>query len=193
VSLRVLVVPEDPTYNGAILQPLVARMIENCGRSNPKVTVLTNPKTTGYDHAKALLPDIVERYSHFSFLLFLVDADGKDRRDEFDQLESDADQRGVALFCCAAEQEIEVWLLAGHTDKLRQGWREIRADVSVKEHVFEPFLHAYGDTRRASGGRDVLMRDTLANYSGLLERCPELARLESRLQNFLQSQFDGDS
>jgi hypothetical protein len=36
-------------------------------------------------------------------------------------------------------------------------------------------------TRRPGGGRDMLMKETLANYQGLLERCPELAELEKRI------------
>jgi len=76
---------------------------------------------------------------------------------------------------------VEVWLLAGHVTKLGRPWSEVRADTSVKESVFAPFLSQFGDPRRASGGRDLLMKETLANYQGLLERCPELAELRNRV------------
>lgn len=74
-----------------------------------------------------------------------------------------------------------MWLLAGHTAKLNRPWSEVRRDASVKENVFTPFLRQYGDPRRPGGGRDLLMAETLQNYQGLLERCPELARLRDRI------------
>jgi hypothetical protein len=51
--------------------------------------------------------------------------------------------------------------LAGHIAKLGRPWREVRANVSVKENVFIPFSREH--------------------YRGLLERCPELAELQRRV------------
>jgi hypothetical protein len=187
MSFGVLVVPEDPTNNGYILKPLVKRILAECGKPNANVVVLPNPRTTGYEHAKALLRDeIPELYRYnMDLLLFLPDADGKDRAAEFTSLEEHARLMDVRLICCAAEQEVEVWLLAGHTGKLNVGWPEIRKDVSVKENVFDPFLAAHGNPRAAGGGRDTLMRQTLNNYSGLRDRCPELRTLEDRIRLLL--------
>jgi hypothetical protein len=176
-----MIVPEDPTYNGAILQPLICRMLAECGKGNAKVDVLANPKAAGFEHAKALLPQIVERYTHYDLLLFLPDADGNDRSPAFTGLEREAAVAGVTLLCCAAVQEVEVWLLAGHPQKIGQPWHEVREDVSVKENVFEPFLEQYGDPRRPGGGRDLLMKEGLRNYDGVLQRCPELATLQARI------------
>jgi hypothetical protein len=50
----------------------------------------------------------------------------------------------------------------------------------LKDEVFEPFLEQHGDPRSAGGGRETLMRATLANYRGLLEVCPELKTLHAR-------------
>jgi len=186
VSLKVLVVPEDPTNNGYILRPLIYRMMQQCGKPNAKVTMLTNPRATGYDSAKQLLAgQVFERYVHFDLLLFLPDADGKDRSAEFARLEEQASGRNLRLLCCAAVQEVEAWLLAGHVEKLEVSWPQIRKDVSVKENAFAPFLDRYGDRRRAGGGRDVLMAKTLRNYNGILQRCPELADLEERVKRVL--------
>jgi hypothetical protein len=183
LSFNVLVVPEDPSNNGYILKPLVLRMLAEAGRGNAKVDVLTNPRAQGYAHAKEILRrQLLERYRHKDLLLFLVDADGKDRRDEFRNLEDEAAAQGVRLLCCAAEQEVEVWLLAGHREKLGQPWQEVRREVSLKEQIFAPFLTTYGDRRRAGGGRDLLMREALANYDALLRLCPELNDLHQRLR-----------
>ena len=139
---------------------------------------------------------VLGRYSHFDLLLFLPDADGKDRSAEFQGLMRAAEDRNVKLICCAARQEVEVWLLAGHAGKLGKHWPEIAADVSAKENVFDPFLEKYGDRRRAGGGRDLLMDETLRNYSGLLQRCPELAELQKRTMSMLgtlQGQVESSS
>lgn len=183
MSFNVLVVPEDPTKNGYILKPLVTRMLAECGKGNADVEILPNPRTQGYEHAKELLrTSLLERYRHKNLLLFLVDADGRDRRAEFQRLEDEAAAKNVRLLCCAAEQEVEVWLLAGYWKRLGLSWQEVRAEVSVKERIFAPFLAANGDSRRAGGGRDLLMKETLGGYRALLQLCPELAELERRLR-----------
>jgi hypothetical protein len=182
VSFNVLVVPEDPTFNGYILRPLVERLLGECGKPNAKISVLSSPRAKGYDHAKSMIEnELLGRYVHLDLILFLPDADGKDRSPAFKALEARAIAVGIKLICECAVQEIEVWLLAGHADKLKQPWQEIRSDVRVKENIFQPFLARYGDIRRAGGGRDLLMQETLTNYNGLLARCPELKMLQDRI------------
>lgn len=182
MSYRVLVIPEDPTLNGYILRPLVSRMLAECGKEKAKVQILTNPKADGYEHAKRLVRDeILERYAHFDLLLFLPDADGKDRTAEFAALEQEANSRNVRLICCAAVEEVETWLLAGHLDKLGRPWAELRRNTSIKENVFAAFLRQHGDARRPGGGRDILIAETLGRYDALLGRCPELKALQDRI------------
>ncbi len=183
MSFKVLAVPEDPTYNGYLLKPLLGKMLQEAGKPNATVKVLDNPKVSGYEEAKRRLRDeILDRYKHFNLILFLPDADGKDRAAEFQGLEAVAESKGVRLICCAAVQEVEVWLLAGHADQLGQDWKAVQEDVNVKENVFEPFLGRFGDPRRVGGGRIELMQETLRNYRGLRDRCPELKTLEDRIR-----------
>ena len=179
--MKVLIIPEDPTYNGYILKPLIKRLLTSVGKPNAKVDLLTNPHAQGYDMVKALLPDIFERYHHFDLLLFLPDQDCKDRLAEMTNLEQRAAAAGVKLITCAAVQEVEAWLLAGHHDKLQENWLMVREDGAIKERFFEPFLNEYGD-RGAGGGRERLMRETLRNFDGLLARCPELKDLQARIR-----------
>lgn len=97
MSFNVLVVPEDPTHNGYILQPLIERILHECGRPNARITVLTNPRAKGYDHAKSLMAnDSFNRYKHMNLILFLPDADGKDKSMEFRSLEERAAGTGIA-------------------------------------------------------------------------------------------------
>jgi hypothetical protein len=153
-------------------------LLQECGKANARVTVLTSPKVSGFEHACGSMPAIVERYKHFDLLLFLPDADGRNRAARFAHLES---ALGRKLICCAAVQEVEAWLLAGHLNRLSLSWAEIRADISVKENAFIPFLREHGDPRQPGGGRETLMRETLRNHRGLLELCPELSELQRRI------------
>jgi hypothetical protein len=186
LSFDVLIVPEDFTYNGYILGPLVKRMLSECGRPNAVVSPPKGSQPKGYEHAKALLRTrYFDLYRHMNLLLFLPDADGKDRNAELRSLEEEADRQGVRLLCCAAKEAVEVWLLAGHRERLRQPWQAIRSDTSVKENVFQPFLQEYGDPKAPGGGRDVLMSQALNGYGALLQLCPELAELERRIREIL--------
>jgi len=185
VSLRVLVIPEDPTYNGYILKPIVEKMLTELGKPNARVTVLTNPKLNGYPHAvSAIRGDLVDRYGHFDLWLFLPDGD---RASNLAALESELSARNVHLFCCAAQPEVEAWLLAGHRDRLSLAWSDVRQRRRLKEDIFEPFLKESGDNRSPGGGRERLTRETLSNYRGLLSVCPELADLEDRLRAFFDA------
>lgn len=183
MSLHVLVIPEDPTYNGYILQPLVERMLEELGKPKAHVKILADPKTNGYAHAISVIRgNLFGQYKHFPLWLFLPDGD---RTSDLKWLESELMGRGVHLLCCAAQPEVEAWLLAGHRDKLSISWPDVRQHPRLKEDVFEPFLKLFGDPRSASGGREELTSATLRNYRGLLSVCPELAELEDRLRAFL--------
>lgn len=183
MSLQVLVIPEDPTYNGYILQPLVERILAEIGKPNARVKVLTNPRLGGYDHAlRAIHEDLPERYGHFGLWLFLPDAD---RAKNLEPLEEKLLSKNINLLCCPAQPEVEAWLLAGHRENLDISWSDVRSHARLKEEVFEPFVRKHGDPRSVGGGRGSLMRTTLTNYRGLLDVCPELKNLEERLKIFL--------
>jgi hypothetical protein len=195
MSWNVLVVPEDPTYNGYLLRPLCKRLLREAGRPNANIVVLAEPRVRGFSHAKQLLEDRIPRdWWHFELILFIPDADGlaESRKDEFKRLERLAEQRTrpVKLICCAAEQELETWLLSGHPENLKRlGWRwsEIRSEISVKERFFQPFLDQYGDATSPSQGRERLMKEALGNYDGMKQRCPELQELETRIRTHIAS------
>jgi hypothetical protein len=183
VSFRVLVIPEDPAYDHYILKPVVERVLTELDKPKADVVVLPNSKLRGYDQAvRAIRGDLADRYGHFHLWLFLPDAD---RADDLRWLENELAGRNVHLFCCAAQPEVEAWLLAGHRDELPIPWPDVRQHPHLKEEVFEPFLKQFGDPRSTGGGRGRLTLQTLRNYRGLLSVCPELAELEDRLRAFL--------
>jgi hypothetical protein len=81
---------------------------------------------------------------------------------------------------------VEAWLLAGHQDKWEPDWKwsAMRADRSIKENYFYPFLQKHGQdvSRYPDEGRKQLMVAALRNYAGIRGRCEELQRLESRIR-----------
>ncbi|MGO9199113.1 MAG: hypothetical protein ACLQM8_01070 [Limisphaerales bacterium] len=181
MSFRVLVIPEDPTHNGYILRPLVERMLAETGRPNARVIILTNPRVTGYEQAvEAIKGELAVRYRHFDLWLFMPDAD---KARNVDDLEHNLERRGIRLISCAAQPEVEAWLLAGHREHLGMKWSELRVHPRLREEVFEPFLREHGDPRSAGAGRATLTRATLSNYQSLLALCPELKKLDQRLRS----------
>ncbi len=179
-----LIICEDPTHDQFILKPL-ERVLKDCGKSNANVQMCWNPKVQGIDDARQTLEEICRDYSHLDLLVFLIDNDGQSCSGRLRHLES---KHGPRLICCAAVEDAEAWLLAGHAEKLDRPWKEVRVDISVKENVFAPFLRQHGDPKRLGGGRDLLMKQTLENYPGLLQRCPELKDLRDRVCASLTSQ-----
>lgn len=186
MSLRILVVPEDPRHNGAILKPLFERMLHECGRSNADVEVLTSPRIRGIAHLQRELPGIVDRYDWKHIIIVVIDSDGEDRSGLCQTLEAMGQGARTTIFACAAVQEVETWLLAGHAGRLSAPWAAVRENPRVKEEVFQPFLELHGNAGMPSGGREDLMRQGLENYVSILQRCPELASMEARIRGYLQ-------
>jgi hypothetical protein len=182
VSLRVLLFQEDATYNGFILRPLLERVFAECGKQRVSFSSIT-PPPKGYPQAVKLLRARLQQSGAMSRVwFFIADSDGRKLTDEFTNLENEARARGVHLVCCAAEPELEAWLVAGHKEKLGINWSETCKHPKLKEAVFAPFLKEHGDTQAVDGGRTRLMKETLRNYRGLLKLCPELAKLEQRIK-----------
>ena len=100
MSFRVLIIPEDPIYNGFILQPLGERILKEVGKTNAKVEVLTNPKVSGFEHARDQVEEICERYKHFDLILFLPDRDGKEGREvSLEQLTDKLQKKKFPFHC----------------------------------------------------------------------------------------------
>lgn len=186
MSLNVLIVPENPTYNGAILKPLCDRLLQECGKPRANIEVMQNPRTNGYEDAKKQFPyKILDLYWLKHLVLFLPDSDGKDRNAEFARMEADFEQNAIAitrpirLICCAAVPEVEAWLLAGHRDKWEPDWQwgTMQADRSFKENYFNPFLEKHGQdqSRYPDGGRKQLMLEALRSYDAIKQRMPGVA------------------
>lgn len=88
---------------------------------------------------------------------------------------------------CAADPEVEAWMLAGHTGDLTINWSKVTGHERFKEEVFVPFMDKHGFPNLPGQGREKLTKMTLSNYSGLKQRCPEIADLEARIRSHFAS------
>lgn len=180
MSFRVLVIPEDPTHNGYILKPLVEAIAADAGKPWARITVLSRPRLTGYDHARrALLNELPSAYRHFDLWLFFPDADRASDA-AMTALEQQLREQGVKLLCCPAVPEVEIYACAGYRAELGN-WEDARSSNQFKEVFFDPLLAKHGDHRRAGQGRDQLMARALQNLPLLMTLCPELKGLRDRI------------
>jgi hypothetical protein len=58
------------------------------------------------------------------------------------------------LFACLAVEEVEVWMLALHRDRLPSPWAEVRGERGPKERFAHPFLAAHAPKLDAGQGRN---------------------------------------
>ena len=185
MSFRVLVIPEDPTWNGYILRPLTKALLKDSGRPNARVTLLTSPRLRGYDHAvRAVRNELPDLYRFFDLWLFFPDAD-RASKDAAESLEVELESKGIRLFCCPAQPEVEIYACVAFRDDLPGTWAEVRKHPRMKEEVFEPLLAKHGDPRRPSEGRDLMIERSLRSLSRLFQSCPETKRLRDRIAALL--------
>lgn len=187
MSFKVLVIPEDPTYNGAILKPIISSIVANAGKPRARVHVLTDPHLGGYDHAmRAIKGQLIDKYCYWDLWIFMPDAD-RATPAAMQALEADLSARDVRLLCCPAEPEAEIYACAAYRGDISLEWKQARQHPQFKEIVFEPLLATYGDVRRAGGGRDLMVAESLKNLPLLLQLCPELEVLRNRIAALIQN------
>lgn len=186
MSFRVLVIPEDPTWNGYILTPLAKTLLADAEKPASKVTLLTNPRLRGYDQAlRAIRDELPDLYGFFDLWLFFPDAD-RANADAMLRLEAELRTKGITLFCCPAQPEVEIYACVAFRDDLPDNWEDARTHTRMKEEVFEPLLAMHGDPRRPGGGRDLMINESLRNLPLLFQLCPEIEHLRDRIAAFLQ-------
>ena len=187
MSFRVLVIPEDPTWNGYILKPLAEKLLQDVGKPRARIDVLSSPRLRGYPHAlRAIREDLPDSYGFFDLWLFFPDAD-RAGADAMERLEVDLRAKGIALLCCPAEPEVEIYACVGFQDDLPGGWQDARTHHRMKEEVFAPLLETHGDPRQAGGGREAMITQSLQNLQRLFQFCPETRRLRDRIAGYLDA------
>lgn len=181
MSFKVLVIPEDPTHNGAVLKPLLDSLLTDAGIPSPQIQILNNPRVQGYDQAiAAIRGELVERYRWCDLWLFIPDSD-RANVESMRHLEKTIAARDANLMCCIVQPEVEIYACAGYHAEISGGWARARQHHRFKEEVFPRLLALHGDPRRPSGGRDLMIAASLANLPMLYRLCPELKVLRDRI------------
>ncbi|MGC8469046.1 MAG: hypothetical protein ACP5NI_03975 [Acetobacteraceae bacterium] len=186
--MNVLVIPEDFRKDQYILRPIVQALFAVVDRPRATVRVCQDPLLGGVSEALRWerQDEIIERYPQVDVFLLCVDRDGDaGRHGRLNALEQRAagvlSPRRAFLGCCAQE-ELEVWLLAGIVD-LPKDWRwaEIRAHRDPKEAYFEPLARQRGLSERVGNGRKPLGEQAGRNFARIQQLCPKVAALRERL------------
>lgn len=190
MSLRVLVIPEDPTHDQHVLRPICERLFADLGR-RARVDVLRDPHLRGV--AQALDPEVVGQIvadnDMVDLFLLLVDRDGTAQAPtgNTDRARAREQDHPGRLLACLAIEEVEVWLLALHRDRLGAPWREVRQEPHPKEVYFDRLAEREGWQAEVGGGRKKAVRELGAGWQGLLTVCEELRDLRDRLAAWLAS------
>ncbi|MGZ3456933.1 MAG: hypothetical protein ACXU86_00335 [Archangium sp.] len=191
--MKVMIIPEDPTLDRYILQPIVQHIFEDLGRK-ADVEVFQGSKVRGID--KALDPEFVadiirDRGGMFNLFLLLVDRDCNDGRKPGRNNVETARQREAEnegrLLACLAVEEVEVWMLALHRDELDARWSDVRQDCHPKESYAEPLLKKKRWLSTLGRGRKKAMEGLGSKWQGLLQVCPELAEFKQHIATWLET------
>ena len=182
--MKVLVIPEDPILDQYILKPVVERIFSDLSKA-PRVTILSRPRLRGVAEAlnAAVIARIVAAYPMNDLFLVIVDRDGDETRSRIGAAR-EAEHQGRLFFCLAIE-EVEIWMLAIHHGLLPSPWREVRAEVNVKERFAEPFLSSQVPELDPGEGRAWAMSSLGGQWRGVLKRCREIEELRGRIEGWL--------
>ena len=194
--MKVLVIPEDFRKDQFILSPLIAVMLKKLGKPNCKIIVCRDPLLGGIDRALKwdLIEAIIERYrGMIDLFLLCVDRDGNaNRRQALDMLEQKATvvlPVSKKFLAENAWQEVEVWLLAGHSLPKEWSWQAIRNHNNPKEAYFLPFATQKKLQSAPAQGRKILAEEAVRSYDRIRRLCPEdVANLENRIGAWLNVQ-----
>ena len=167
MSLNVLVIPEDFRKDQYVLAPI--------------------DQATRWDR----IAEVIDMYPMVKVFLLIVDRDGKPgRRNVLTKIENQASERFPADRTLLAEnawQEIEVWALAGQDDLPKSWkWQAIRDEEHPKEKYFDEIAESRGLLDEPGEGRTTLGREAASNYAKVRARCNEIAKLEGRLEEWLE-------
>lgn len=189
--MNILIIPEDPTNDHYILDPLFKRLFQSFGKGRVHVRVCWDPVLGGVDEAlkSQRLKEIIDRYDGMTDIFILcVDRDGNtQRRTRLNQIEHEFGDDGERNFVATnAWEEIETWVLAGVDLPSNWKWREVRAEINVKEIYFNRLAKQLDLATSPGRGRKILGEKAARKITAIRSKCPEdLDELALRLERIV--------
>jgi hypothetical protein len=188
--VKILVIPEDQRLDGHIVKPVIEALLADIPL-RARVDVLAEPRLRGASHVFSekgadgngppLLETIMAENPMVDCFVLVIDRDCD--RDGHEAKVAAREQKYEKLIGCLAVQELEVWMLALHKDKLEKAgtrWREVREHCDPKERWAAPLLEELG-SEGPGGGRKKAMRALSGNLKTLMSLCDEVRDLRDKL------------
>lgn len=179
--MKVLVIPEDQQLDAFIMKPVIEALLKDL-EYVATVAVLPEPRLRGAGDAldAQIVASIVRDNPMVDLFVLVVDRDC-DRQGHTAKAAARQSEHAGKLLACVAKEEVEVWMLALHMDRLPVGFSELRGHCDPKETWAEPFLAEQG--RAGPGaGRKHAMRALAGSWRGLRDRCEELRELQAAVK-----------
>ncbi len=190
--MNVLIVPEDFGKDQYILKPLFTRLLRDIGKPRAKVRICQDPLLGGVEEAlkSERMSEVIRKHAGMTDIFILcIDRDGDvNRRKRLDRIVSEFEQEQVFLAENAWE-ELETWVLAGLAELPAEWhWKDVRAEVHVKENYFEPLVDQRNLSDSPGGGRKVLGNEASRRIDAIRRKCPDdfdalARRLEAAVLN----------
>jgi len=189
--MNVLIIPEDFRKDQYILKPLFQSLFRRLGAPYANVAICHDPLLGGVGEALKLdrIAKIVSDNRGMADIIILcIDRDGvAGRRQSLNNIEAGMQAQfgeSVRFFAENAWQELETWVLAGLDLPSNWRWRDVRAEVNVKEKYFEPLALLRGVANSQGGGRKALAEEAGRRIPAIRRKCPEdFDALARRLQS----------
>ena len=174
--MNVLIIPEDFRNDQYMLKPLFSRLVKSFDRPSVHVLICRDPLLGGFGEAlkSERIEEILEKYGGMIDVFILcVDRDGNlGRRQRLDQLEAEFGN-GLPFLAENAWEEIETWVLAGLDLPNKWLWKDVRAEVQVKETYFDPLAVQRGLSDSPGGGREIMGEEASRRLDAIRQKCPE--------------------
>lgn len=178
--MNVLIIPEDQESDRYILKPVVESLFADLS-VRARIDVLPEPRLRGADQAldPSLLQEIIDGNPMVDLFLLIIDRDCN-RMNHEARVSARMSEHPDRLLACLAWQELEVWMLALHKEKLSVPFSKIRQHCDPKEAFAEPLLEQLG-TDGPGGGRKRAMSALKGNWRSLRSLCGELKELQAHI------------
>ncbi|MBI5547251.1 MAG: hypothetical protein HY901_25495 [Deltaproteobacteria bacterium] len=188
--MKVLAIPEDQEVDRFIIKPVIEALFADL-QLPARVDVLPEPRLRGASEAldPSMIRSIVEDNPMTDLFVLMIDRDCNRERNEERALARQSEHPGRVL-ACVAVQELEVWMLALHAERIGAPWGTVRQECDPKERWAEPLLKQIG-SEGPGRGRKRAMQALAGNWRSLRSRCPELQGLQDAVRNFVERRKTG--